>query len=107
MPIFSAVSGIDVWQKMKNEKGFEERAQGIIKALGEAAANYFDVTPIDKYSIRLTKEGMDAKEMQSLFAEKKVYLSVDGESLVASVGIASKIADVEMFNEAAKAIKHE
>ena len=104
IPIFSGVVGIDLWQKMKKLCNLEERAQTIINALAEQSKNYFEVIPNGKFSIRLIKEDSNPEELQSLFAERNVFLGVDGNALIASVGIASKMSDVQIFANAAQEI---
>ena len=104
MPIFSGVVGIDLWQKMKKICNLNERAEAIIHALSEQLKQYFEVVPNGKYSIRLIKEDANAEELQSRFAEKNVFLGVEDNALVASVGIASKMSDVIIFVSAANEI---
>ena len=104
MPIFSGVTGIDLWQRMHKVCKLGERAQEIIKQLSTKMTPYFDVIPNGKYSVRLVKEDANAEELQCLFAERNVFLGVEGNSLIASVGIASTFADVDLLVEAANQI---
>lgn len=102
LPIFSAVTGLDLLQKMHKIGNLDERIKQIIENFKNVANSYFEISAENDYTVIMSREGWTSTELQSKFAENGVFFGIRDNSLVASFGMASRMQDVEVFHKTAQ-----